>query len=60
MVVKGLGADAQGGGGALLLEFLPVIILSFGFRLFEQRRLIAAHAPEVQRAPLALAHQLAP
>lgn len=38
---------APGGGGALLLKFLRVIILTFGFRLFEQRRLIMKHAPEV-------------
>lgn len=38
---------APGGGGALLLKFLGVIILTFGFRLYEQRRLILRHAPEV-------------
>lgn len=39
----------QGGGGSLLLSFLGVIILTFGFRLYEQRQLIAKHAPEVRQ-----------
>lgn len=37
----------QGGGGAWLLKFLGVIILSFGFRLFERRRLIYRHAAAI-------------
>jgi LrgB-like family len=39
--------SAQGGGGAWLLKFLGVIILSFGFRLFERRRLVARHAAAI-------------
>lgn len=38
---------AQGGGGFWLLKFLGVIILSFGFRLFERRRLIWRHAAAI-------------
>lgn len=37
----------KGGGGAWLLKFLGVIILSFGFRLFERRRLIHRHAAAI-------------
>jgi len=35
------------GGGDILMSFLGVVILSFGFRIFGQRRLMARHAPEI-------------
>ena len=35
------------GAGDLLMSFLGVVILSFGFRIFGQRRLMKRHAPEI-------------
>lgn len=35
------------GGGDYLMSFLGVVILSFGFRIFGQRRLMVHHAPEI-------------
>ncbi len=35
------------GGGDILMSFLGVVILSFGFRIFGQRRLMKRHAPEI-------------
>ena len=35
------------GGGDALLAFLGVVVLSFGFRIFQQRRVMIRHAPEV-------------
>ena len=35
------------GAGDLLMSFLGVVILSFGFRIFGQRRLMRRHAPEI-------------
>ena len=35
------------GAGDLLMSFLGVVILSFGFRIFSQRRLMSRHAPEI-------------
>lgn len=38
---------AQLGAGDYLMSFLGVVILSFGFRIYGQRRLMARHAPEI-------------
>ncbi len=35
------------GAGDLLMSFLGVVILSFGFKIFGQRRLMRRHAPEI-------------
>lgn len=35
------------GGGDVLMSFLGVVILSFGFRIYGQRRLMVRHAPEI-------------
>ena len=35
------------GAGDLLMSFLGVVILSFGFRIYGQRRLMKRHAPEI-------------
>ena len=35
------------GAGDLLMSFLGVVILSFGFRIFNQRHLMKRHAPEI-------------
>lgn len=35
------------GAGDYLMSFLGVVILSFGFRIFGQRRLMKRHAPEI-------------
>ena len=35
------------GAGDLLMSFLGVVILSFGSRIFGQRRLMKRHAPEI-------------
>jgi putative effector of murein hydrolase len=35
------------GGGDVLMSFLGVVILTFGFRIFAQRKLMVRHAPEV-------------
>lgn len=41
------GTGLQMGGGDVLMSFLGVVILSFGFRIFGQRRLMVRHAPEI-------------
>ena len=41
------------GGGDVLLSFLGVVILTFGFKIFEQRKLMSRHAPEMFGAVLA-------
>ncbi|KAK9807442.1 hypothetical protein WJX73_007719 [Symbiochloris irregularis] len=38
---------AQQGAGDLLMSFLGVVILTFGFKIFSQRRLMVRHAPEI-------------
>ena len=43
--MQGVGAPL--GGGDYLMSFLGVVILSFGFRIFGQRRLMVRHAPEI-------------
>ncbi|EIE23379.1 hypothetical protein COCSUDRAFT_15440, partial [Coccomyxa subellipsoidea C-169] len=43
-IAKGSGAM---GAGDLLMSFLGVVILSFGFKIFGQRRLMRRHAPEI-------------
>ena len=43
------------GAGDLLMSFLGVVILSFGFRIWGQRRLMARHAPEILGATAASA-----
>ena len=43
----GQGVGAPLGGGDILMSFLGVVILSFGFRIFGQRRLMVRHAPEI-------------
>lgn len=35
------------GAGDFLMSFLGVIILSFAFKIFDQRRLMVRHAPEI-------------
>ena len=35
------------GAGDFLMSFLGVIILSFAFKIFDQRRLMLRHAPEI-------------
>ena len=35
------------GAGDYLMSFLGIVILSFGFRIYGQRRLMARHAPEI-------------
>ena len=35
------------GAGDVLMSFLGVVILSFGFRIYGQRRLMKRHAPEI-------------
>lgn len=35
------------GAGDFLMSFLGVVILSFGFKIFGQRRLMRRHAPEI-------------
>lgn len=44
--VQGAGG-APLGGGDILMSFLGVVILSFGFKIFGQRRLMRRHAPEI-------------
>lgn len=50
-LLRSLCVDMQGkgmmGAGDLLMSFLGVVILSFGFRIFGQRRLMKRHAPEI-------------
>ncbi|KAK9823111.1 hypothetical protein WJX72_000351 [[Myrmecia] bisecta] len=43
-LTKGFGGM---GAGDYLMSFLPVVIFSFGFRIFGQRRLMVRHAPEI-------------
>lgn len=45
--------DEPMGGGDPLLSFLGVVVLSFGFRIFQQRRVMIRHAPEVLGGALA-------
>lgn len=35
------------GGGDVLMSFLGIVILSFGFKIFGQRALMKRHAPEI-------------
>ena len=35
------------GAGDFLMSFLGVIILSFAFKIFDQRKLMVRHAPEI-------------
>lgn len=35
------------GAGDFMMSFLGVIILSFAFKIFDQRRLMVRHAPEI-------------
>jgi putative effector of murein hydrolase len=35
------------GAGDFLMSFLGVVILSFGFKIYGQRRLMVRHAPEI-------------
>ena len=38
---------AMPGAGDLLMSFLGVVILSFGFKIFSQRKLMVRHAFEI-------------
>ena len=42
--VQGVG---QVGAGDFLMSFLGVIILSFGFKIYDQRKVMARHASEI-------------
>ncbi len=44
---RALQGQGMMGAGDLLMSFLGVVILSFGFRIFGQRRLMKRHAPEI-------------
>lgn len=46
------GSGAAWGAGDWLMSFLGVVILSFGFKIFGQRRLMQRHAPEIFGATL--------
>lgn len=47
MQLFGLQGAGLFGAGDFLMSFLGVIILSFAFKIFDQRRLMVRHAPEI-------------